>query len=100
MRTLKLKHDTFIRTFGVRTLKDQLSYQGQAPIHYVQPNDGILKDYDCVEVSSMNMVGMDDWGRTLIEIITTFTVQKYDDLSLQLVVEKVMVPGVEKSLSE
>jgi len=98
--TLKLKHDTFLRTFGPsETEKLQLNMKGSVPdhIHYVQPIDGILKDYDEVEVTSTEIVGKGDWGRINIEVITTYSVEKYDDLSVQLVPNKVMVPGTERT---
>ena len=100
MKILKLKHDTFIRTFGpseaLRAQHGGALDSGMDPIRYVQPMDGILKDYDKVEVSHTEIVGRGDWGRIDIEVTVTYGIKKYDDLSVHLVPELVMVPGVER----
>jgi len=70
------------------------------PIRYVQPSDGILKDYDQVEVAQNIIAGSGDWSRIPIEIIATFKVEKYDDLSVRMVCVKVMVPGVEQEVNQ
>jgi hypothetical protein len=100
MKTLKLKHDTFIRTFGPSEAHRLRNPEGILdsgdPIRHVQPIGGILKDYDKVEVSHTEIVGRGDWGKIDIEVIVTYGIKKYDDLSVQLVSELVMVPGVER----
>jgi len=103
MKTLKLKHCTFLRTFGPDSkdsllhLSDRILSEGPDPIRYVQPIDGILKNYDKVEVTKTEIVGHGDWGRIVIEVIITYDIREYDDLSLHLVPEKVMVPRVEQT---
>lgn len=99
MKTLQLQYDTFVRTFGMlpEGQHDQMMRgikEGLDPIRYVQPADGILKDYDKVEVTRKEMVGFGDWGRVPIDIVSVFSVSEYDDLSVIMAMEKVFIPEV------
>ncbi|HDY89546.1 MAG TPA: hypothetical protein ENH82_15725 [bacterium] len=99
MEILKLKDDTFVRIFGAsEKIRGELNSNRLDPIRYVQPNDGILKNVKKVEVTSSEVVGRVERGKILIEVVTLFAVEKYDDLSVIMTPEKIFVPGIEKLL--